>query len=39
VIGGDGASRVVERLDGNAWTTLDKGLQGDFYWGGSIVIE
>ena len=38
VIGGYGAERVVERLDGN-WTTLDKGLQEHFHSGGSIVVE
>ena len=32
--------KVVERLDDNKWTVLDqKGLQGDFRWGGSIVVE
>ena len=40
VIGGkDPAERSVERLDDNAWTTLNKGLQGAFFWGGSIVVE
>ena len=34
-----GASQMVEKFDGTSWTRQEKGLQGRFALGGSVVVN
>ena len=39
VIGGAGALQEVEKLDGTSWSIQEKGLQGRFVNGGSVIVN
>jgi len=39
VFGGWGADQVVEKFDGTSWSIQEKGLQGRFMKGGSVVVN